>query len=354
MSNDVNKIMHKQSRTMEVAIILPVFNTALYLEECLDSLLAQTYKHFTIFAVNDGSSDSSGEILEEYAKVDSRIVVINKTNGGVSSARNVALERISESNSFDLVCFTDSDDFVTPSFIETYVEYAIRHNADYIVCGWEPFNNLGTIHRKRLAKNIAPKEMDRDGTFLHAYSMGEWENVHASSASYFLANRCFAWRTIKNERFNESLKAGEDQDFLIRALINVSKGVAVNDINYMYRQRASSLTHVPLDPSIDLALFRSLTSQSQNFSTSIKEVLVQRANKVWWYSVCNVVKANAYSKYKRQLIEAYYKLKSFSAPMPLSVRTRKRFFMLMLGECFLKRYVKNRYRKTDDDSYLYE
>ena len=83
-----------QQRTAKVAVVLPVYNTARYLRECLDSILAQSYKNFVVFAVDDGSTDTSGQILNEYTAKDQRIVTFHKKNGGVSSARNVALDAI--------------------------------------------------------------------------------------------------------------------------------------------------------------------------------------------------------------------------------------------------------------------
>lgn len=88
-----------QQRTAKVAVVLPVYNTARYLRECLDSILAQSYKNFVVFAVDDGSTDTSGQILNEYTAKDQRIVTFHKKNGGVSSARNVALDAIENEGS---------------------------------------------------------------------------------------------------------------------------------------------------------------------------------------------------------------------------------------------------------------
>ena len=105
----------QSSDNFSVAVVIPVYNVAKYLPECLDSLLRQTHRNFTVFCVDDGSTDGSGEILDAYAAKDSRILVLHKSNGGVSSARNQALDLIDRSD-FDGVCFIDSDDYVTPHF----------------------------------------------------------------------------------------------------------------------------------------------------------------------------------------------------------------------------------------------
>ena len=85
----------------KIAIIVPVYNVALYLRECLDSILTQTYTNFTVFAVDDGSTD-------EYAVKDPRFIVIRQKNGGLSAARNAALDRIERDGTFEYVAFVDS------------------------------------------------------------------------------------------------------------------------------------------------------------------------------------------------------------------------------------------------------
>ena len=355
MANITNQKKHDAHEIINVAVILPVYNTALYLEECLDSFLEQTYEHFTIFAVNDGSSDNSGAILEKYAQRDSRIYVINKKNGGVSSARNVALEKIAEDRSFDLVCFSDSDDYVTPSYIATYVEQATRHNADYIACGWNFLDKTRLVDGGRKVDPLPITELDRDGAFRHAYATGEWHGVRAASASYFLSNRCFAWDVIQNERFDETMRKGEDQDFLIRALLNVRKGVVVSNMNYLYRLRASSLSHLNSSPADDMNLFMSLITKAKSYPDSAKEGLKQRAIELWWQSVRYAILTNTFSQHNLQLTEAYKRLKIFSYSIPLPSRAKKRLKLFSLGEYFLKVYfffTNKRIKKNNKENYF--
>ena len=225
-----------QQRTTKVAVVLPVYNTARYLRECLDSILAQSHKNFVVFAVDDGSTDTSGQILDEYAAKDQRIVTFHKKNGGVSSARNVALDAIENEGSFDYIAFVDSDDLVKENFLELYVTHLSANCADYAVCGWEPFDKKGLIRGGRKLDHLPPKVIDRNGAFHHAYGTGDWDGIKSYAFSYFLANRCFSTESIKGERFDVSMPKGEDQDFLIRALLHVKKGVVISDIVYMYRK----------------------------------------------------------------------------------------------------------------------
>lgn len=95
-----------------ISIIVPVYNVELYLDKCIQSILAQSYPNFELLLIDDGSSDGSKEICDKYAKLDSRIRVFHRINGGVSSARNAGLEKAKG----DWIAFIDADDWVFPNF----------------------------------------------------------------------------------------------------------------------------------------------------------------------------------------------------------------------------------------------
>ena len=95
-----------------ISIIVPVYNAESTLIRCLNSLLKQSFEDFELLVVNDGSTDNSLKILRDYERIDDRIVIINKLNGGVSSARNAGLEVVKG----EWVAFCDSDDYVEPEF----------------------------------------------------------------------------------------------------------------------------------------------------------------------------------------------------------------------------------------------
>lgn len=114
-----------------ISVIVPVYNVEQYLPKCIDSILAQTYENLEIILVEDGTRDSSGLICDEYAKKDSRIRVIHKENGGLSSARNAGME-IARGEYFG---FVDSDDWIEPEMYETLLAYSQKHDADVVCCG---------------------------------------------------------------------------------------------------------------------------------------------------------------------------------------------------------------------------
>lgn len=114
---------------MKISVIVPLYNVQDYMRKCVDSIMNQTIKNIEIILVNDGSKDKSGDICEEYKEKDSRIIVIHKRNGGLSSARNAGLEIATG----ELISFIDSDDWIEPDYLQILYEGIIEYNADISV-----------------------------------------------------------------------------------------------------------------------------------------------------------------------------------------------------------------------------
>lgn len=110
----------------KVSVIIPVYNVESFLRQCIDSVVNQTYKCLEIILIDDGSTDSSGEICDKYAVTDERITVIHKENGGLSSARNAGLNIATG----EYITYIDSDDYVSNDYVETLYKNLINNNAD--------------------------------------------------------------------------------------------------------------------------------------------------------------------------------------------------------------------------------
>lgn len=113
-----------------VSVIIPVYNVQTYLERCINSVLTQTYKNIQIILIDDGSTDSSGEICDVYANKYPQIEVIHQVNGGISSARNIGLTSIKG----QWVSFLDADDYLSKSFVEQTLNACLQHDADIAIC----------------------------------------------------------------------------------------------------------------------------------------------------------------------------------------------------------------------------
>ena len=134
-----------------LAVIVPVYNVEKLLPRCLDSILAQTYRDFTLILVNDGSTDGSGKICDGYAEKDERIRVIHKENGGLSSARNEGIE-LQKKLDNDLIAFVDSDDYIDPEMYGTMISALDKSGADIAVCLWS------YLHTCLLSTSPSPRD----------------------------------------------------------------------------------------------------------------------------------------------------------------------------------------------------
>ena len=119
----------------EISIIVPVYNVEHYLNRCVDSILSQSYQNFELILVNDGSSDNSGMICDEYAAKDKRIRVIHKKNGGQSTARNAALDWVFSNSDSNWIHFVDSDDWIHSDMLSSLLNAAVTHNVNIAACG---------------------------------------------------------------------------------------------------------------------------------------------------------------------------------------------------------------------------
>ncbi len=121
----------------KVVVVIPIYNVESYVEDCINSVLNQTYKDIFVVLVDDGSTDTSGKICDEYKNKDSRVTVIHKANGGLSSARNVGIQWAFDNNFGEWICFVDSDDWVHPQYVEALLDAAKKYNSSVSVCQFD-------------------------------------------------------------------------------------------------------------------------------------------------------------------------------------------------------------------------
>lgn len=137
----MSDVIRKKQNEKEVivSLVIPVYNSAPYIRQCLDSIIQQTYEILEIICVNDGSMDDSLAILEEYAAKDNRIRIFSKENEGkgAASARNLGLKKATG----EYIQFIDSDDFFAPDMIETLVSKAVNTDADVVICRGQIFDD---------------------------------------------------------------------------------------------------------------------------------------------------------------------------------------------------------------------
>lgn len=133
-----------------ISILIPIFQTKDCLEACIQSILCQTYTHFELILVDDGSTDGSEEICDDFAKLDSRVSVIHTANSGVSAARNTGLSHAKG----DYIAFIDSDDKIAPDYLEYLLELLLEHKADISACNTYFIHSLT---ESVLKENVPPE-----------------------------------------------------------------------------------------------------------------------------------------------------------------------------------------------------
>jgi len=209
-----------------VTIIVPVYNIEKYLRRCLDSIVNQTYTNLEIILVDDGSTDSSGSICDEYGRFDKRVKVIHKINGGISSARNAALE---VTRYVGYIFFVDSDDYIDHRAIEILVEYMECHNCDMVVFNFYAFDD-----GKKLLINTTGDCNYSTVEIKHRLILDYWLN--SVWDKFYLAS------VYKNIRFPEG-KAFEDAYVMPEVLKQCKEIRCISNALYFYnRSNGSSIT----------------------------------------------------------------------------------------------------------------
>ncbi|OON97917.1 MAG: hypothetical protein ATN32_05130 [Candidatus Epulonipiscium fishelsonii] len=226
----------------KVSIIVPVYNVAPYLDKSIRSILNQSLKDIEIILINDGSTDNSLDICKKYAKKDQRIRLINKSNGGVSSARNIGLD-ISTGN---YIGFVDPDDWIDKDMYSIMYEKITEHNCDICLCDY--YITDGT--RKYKIKNSLYKKIYKQDELISKiiipmisprYTI-PYDNKRISP---ILCTVLYNSKLLKqnNIKFNTNLVRGEDKIFNIHAIINAKNLVYISKELYYYFKRMNSATH---------------------------------------------------------------------------------------------------------------
>ncbi len=204
-----------------ISVIIPVYNVELFIHNCLDSVIDQTYSNLQIILVNDGSTDRSGLICDEYAANDNRIKVIHKKNAGLSAARNSGLDFAKG----EFITFLDSDDYIDKDMYETLIRDAVTYDCDISICGSRRVNIDGEILKDNNCKNI--KVLNREDAF---------NELHKSMNSA-VWNKMYTKEVISGLFFELGRIHGEDLYFNVEALVRCKKVVfnALSKHNYLKR-----------------------------------------------------------------------------------------------------------------------
>ncbi len=220
--------VNDSNETPVLSIIVPVYNTEKYLKDCLDSILAQEFADFEVLCVDDGSTDRSPQIIDDYARRDSRIKPFHITNQGVSHARNYALERAVGT----YIGFVDSDDWIDSDHFSILMKGFDDPSVD-LSCSQVALEKEDTsfeIRRQEISRDYAIKELSKKETF-EAFFFDD------GIRGYGVA-KIFKKEKIRNV-FNENIALAEDLLFCCQYALNVNKTICAKRQTYRYRKSDS-------------------------------------------------------------------------------------------------------------------
>ena len=215
----------------KVSFIVPVYNTQEFLPRCLDSLLGQTCPDIEIVVVNDGSPDGSSAIIDEYARLDFRVRVVEKSNGGLSSARNAGMEVARG----DIIDFVDLDDYVEPNLAEFLVDAFAKEHPEIVVFGavCEP----AELASKRIKQLLSPEAC--------VFESFDPVLLFSANAQPYVWRAAYSRELIEREslRFAENVRFAEDVVFQFESYPLSARTVLAPDKLYHYVMQDKSLTH---------------------------------------------------------------------------------------------------------------
>lgn len=231
-----------------VSVIVPVYNVEEYLSRCVDSILTQTYRNLEVILVDDGAKDSSGSICDAYAREDSRVRVIHKENGGLSSARNAGID-IAKG---DYLEFVDSDDWIEPDAVENLLQMALEHQVELVTGGrWDVKARTG---EKKLG--LCPQKQEIISGEELASRIFRWDNCDSSAC-----DKLFHRRLFREIRFPLGVVC-EDVPVMYRIALDAGRVAMLNKPIYNYFHRSGSIS-----------MTRSISDKTFHFSQHTEKIL---------------------------------------------------------------------------------
>ncbi len=279
-----------------ISIIVPIFNAEKYLDDCINSVLLQTYKYWELILISDGSTDNTNAICNKYAIIDSRIHYIQKENTGVSDTRNIGLE-IAKGY---YIMFLDADDYwCTQETLETLINTTSKYNIDILRGDFKRVEmnstNVCSINSNKNKLKYANKIID-SYTFLDKIINGE----------YFLFTSFFKKQVFSKIRFSSEMIFLEDMDLMIRLLLCEMKCMYIPYIFYDYRTNILGASHnhtiKNLNNSFNMCYhFRRYSLQAKN--KKIQKHCEETSILMYYYTLCTIAEIDNYYYFKKEIIK---------------------------------------------------
>ena len=305
-----------------ISVVIPVYNVEKYIRESLDSIINQTYKNLQIILIDDGSTDSSGSICDEYAASDDRITVIHQKNAGAGAAKNTGLDLI-QGEYFSII---DSDDYIELNMYEKMVCYMENYRVDVVQCLFRNVFVNCKVDRKYIIKSNGIRKVSRN-KFLKEY-LYDWKYA-------IFWNKLFKTSLLKNIRFPIGRKI-DDEFFTYKLICNSEHIVNTQDVFYNYRMRQSSVMNENADKRLILDRIDCFVERYEYVSERFPELEVLYYQKL----------ADALIYYKNIVLDDIEALNSLINKYPLKKRSiiDKIIFRIMS-----RRFITDKYNNVDLD-----
>lgn len=243
-----------------ISIIVPIYNVEQYLRRCIDSILAQSYTHFELLLINDGSKDASGAICDEYAAKDTRVRVFHKENGGVSSARNLGLDNAQG----NYITFCDADDHVSEDWLAAYSE-AIASNVDLAIQGYYAIDGDNTVEKQLQPHSGNSIEAKRQLVV----------DLFAQEVYYYLWVKLFRRDLLEAHhiRFDKQSVLGEDTQFISKYLEYAVSFKCIDSLGYYYILPSQKKIY---GANVNYTSWPILSSMNVIFDDNIPKIIYQK------------------------------------------------------------------------------
>ncbi len=315
-----------------VSVIIPAYNIEKYIIECIDSVLHQTYKYLDIIVIDDGSSDSTGELCDQISECDDRLRIIHKPNEGLSAARNTGIDYAKG----DFICFTDGDDVLHPEFIERLLSAINLYDLDCAFCSFERFSDKIRTS-KEINQNTFSEYSQREMLLI----LSDITHKERESAT-IIVNKLYKRDIFTGLRFIEG-RIHEDEFIIHRLMGKCHKIGYLRYYGYYYRMRSDSITgnwkrlstqHLDVvDAYHDRLEYIKETSDNElinKMSISMCEIILMTYFNAW---ESNSLKDSSFNKAVTidQYLRKYMKRTLFSEHNNLSLRTNLKYLRFILS-----------------------
>lgn len=306
-----------------VSVVVPVFNVEKYLPDCIESILAQTFKEFELILVDDGSTDRSGNICDYYALKDKRIKVFHKQNSGVSDSRNVGIKNATGK----YLSFVDGDDLLNQEFLQSLLD-AID-GCQIAMCYFKQFSD---------GELSSCKETDKKKDVVDEHEF--WDSQFGLGFKASCCNKLFLTKLFDNNRFDVNYSSAEDDLIIHKLTGQCSKIAIIHKPLYYYRMRSDSATHTRTNEEFLKLQTKVYLDRCSYYLAKDDKYLLQK-----WYLKCFDLMIKNYRlinlKNERKELKEIYKLRK--KKYDLKSKTESLFFWNAYFYFFLARFFKRQF-----------